>query len=240
MERVRLTSALTIVGVLAAGTTAALVNTRVLESADGGATGTNRVELVEDGEEPFAARRAPAVVVPPPAGTTAAPATTTGGPPAGEVPVPTDPPADAEAIAEGEVLAAGGTEPTASRAAATTAPAPRPPSEPASAVTEPAGPVTPTSPSPATTSPAPAATAPASTSTAVRPVRDERRDWWRWWRPSEPVPAPTTPAPPATTAPRPVTTVPATPPTSTSPPTSTTHPSTSTAAPTASTAAPDD
>ncbi len=42
-----LTSALTLVGVLTAGGAAALVNTRVLDSAEGDATRTNRVELVE-------------------------------------------------------------------------------------------------------------------------------------------------------------------------------------------------
>ncbi|HEU4839847.1 MAG TPA: hypothetical protein VFT09_00345, partial [Ilumatobacteraceae bacterium] len=48
MKRPSLASVLTATGVLAAGATAALVNTRVLENADGDATGTNRVELDED------------------------------------------------------------------------------------------------------------------------------------------------------------------------------------------------
>jgi hypothetical protein len=47
MKRAAMTSALTLAGVLSAGGAAALVNSRILDSGDGGAAPTNRVELVE-------------------------------------------------------------------------------------------------------------------------------------------------------------------------------------------------
>ena len=47
MKRLSITSALTVAGVLAAGSAAALVNTRVLDSSEGQTVQANRVQLVE-------------------------------------------------------------------------------------------------------------------------------------------------------------------------------------------------
>jgi hypothetical protein len=68
MKRVSVTSALTVAAVLTAASAAALVNTRVLDNAEGEAVRANPVELVEpeSGQGPAPSTTAPASTDPPP------------------------------------------------------------------------------------------------------------------------------------------------------------------------------
>jgi DNA polymerase-3 subunit gamma/tau len=67
MKRAAATSVLTLAGVLSAGAAAALVNSRILGNAEGGATETNRVELVEAPRLIGPGRATSALVTVPPA-----------------------------------------------------------------------------------------------------------------------------------------------------------------------------
>lgn len=220
MKRVTLTSALTIAGVLSAGATAALVNTRVLENAGGDATGTNRVALEEARDATFAWSRLPVGVPRPSTSTTTPPVTALGGESGSD--------ADDASSAGPTTSDVVGVLDDAERDEPTR-PTPRP-SAPVSTGTTPATTSTSEPPpsSAPTTSAAPTTTPPSppsvSSTTTTAPHDDSRNDHldWSHWFPGPTTTTTTVPRdperPPAssTTAPRP-SEAPAEPPTTTSP-----------------------
>ena len=205
MKRATLASALTVAGVLSAGAAAALVNTRVLESAGDDATGTNEVALEEARDTPRAWSRL-SLGVPAPAAT-APPATALGG--ASGVFTEDASGLDPLASAGGALEEAATREPTVPRPGATSRGTTRtpPPATPTTSVV-PAStvPTTTVAPAPATTSsssPPP----PSTTTTTVQDDagRNEHLDWSHWFpgasttttapREPEPAPEPTTTSP---------------------------------------------
>ncbi len=218
MKRVTLGSAFTIAGVLSAGAAAALVNTRVLETAGGDATGTNQVALEEARDTPRAWSRPRGVPTP----AAPAPQATALG---GESGVFTEdasgagPPTSAVGALD-DVATRQRTAPTTgarSRATSRTAPQATTTTSvpPASTV-----PTTTGVPAPATTSssspPSPSTT---TTTSHDDDGRNEHLDWSHWFPgPSTTTTAPPEPEPPP---PEPTTTAPgASGPTTEPPPTS--------------------